>query len=168
MRKEERRSSTWNGGGAWEVLGRLTMKQASCALTTSKRPACSKTSASTTDMTTTPDFSSKNNRKRTTEDKALGVHHLIFESPNIRTSEISCSRHQAAARNPSLSAMPDIVAHTATIEAYANVGEHSKEAICTFNRMLASDVSHNAYTYTILVKGFARDSKIPEAQKYLL
>ncbi|KAK8941380.1 hypothetical protein KSP39_PZI009748 [Platanthera zijinensis] len=43
-------------------------------------------------------------------------------------------------------AMPDVVSHTAVIEAYANVGEHSKEAIRTFDRMLAADVSPNAYT----------------------
>ncbi|KAK8941573.1 hypothetical protein KSP40_PGU018099 [Platanthera guangdongensis] len=34
--------------------------------------------------------------------------------------------------------------------------------------MLASAVSPNAYTYTVLVKGLARDSKIPEAHKYML
>ncbi|KAK8950830.1 hypothetical protein KSP39_PZI004663 [Platanthera zijinensis] len=65
-------------------------------------------------------------------------------------------------------AMPDVVAHTAVIEAYANAGGHSKEAIRTFDRMLASGVSPNAYTYAVLVKGLARDSKIPEARKYLI
>ncbi|KAK8942122.1 hypothetical protein KSP40_PGU016468 [Platanthera guangdongensis] len=34
--------------------------------------------------------------------------------------------------------------------------------------MLASGVSPNAYTYTVLVKGLARDSKILKAHKYLL
>ncbi|KAH0451334.1 hypothetical protein IEQ34_018633 [Dendrobium chrysotoxum] len=64
--------------------------------------------------------------------------------------------------------MPDVVAHTAVIEAYANAGGHSKEAIRTFDRMLASGVSPNAYTYAVLAKGLARDSKLPEARKYLL
>ncbi|KAK8941285.1 hypothetical protein KSP39_PZI010521 [Platanthera zijinensis] len=64
--------------------------------------------------------------------------------------------------------MPNVVAHTAVIKAYANVGGHSKEAIHTFDRMLASGISPNAYTNAILIKGLARDSKIPEARKYLL
>ncbi|KAK8925981.1 hypothetical protein KSP39_PZI018968 [Platanthera zijinensis] len=53
------------------------------------------------------------------------------------------------------------------IKAYANAGGHSKEAIHTFDRMLASGISPNAYTHTVLVKGLARDSKISEAWKYL-
>ncbi|KAM0951293.1 putative tetratricopeptide-like helical domain superfamily [Dioscorea sansibarensis] len=64
--------------------------------------------------------------------------------------------------------MPDVVAHTAVIEAYASAGGHSKDAIRTFDRMLASGVSPNAYTYTVLIKGLARDGKLPEAHKYLL
>ncbi|KAK8963612.1 hypothetical protein KSP40_PGU020423 [Platanthera guangdongensis] len=65
-------------------------------------------------------------------------------------------------------AMSDVVAHTVVIEAYANADRHSKEAIRTFDRMLAFDISPNAYTYAVLVKGLARDSKISEARKYLL
>ncbi|XP_020576881.1 pentatricopeptide repeat-containing protein At4g38150-like [Phalaenopsis equestris] len=64
--------------------------------------------------------------------------------------------------------MPDVVAHTAVIEAYANAGGHSKDAIRTFDRMLASGVSPNAYTYAVLIKGLAKDSKLPEARKFLL
>ncbi|XP_038979981.1 pentatricopeptide repeat-containing protein At4g38150-like [Phoenix dactylifera] len=64
--------------------------------------------------------------------------------------------------------MPDVVAHTAVIEAYANAGGHSKDTLRTFDRMLVSGVSPNAYTYTILIKGLTRDDKLPEAQKYLL
>ncbi|XP_026664888.2 pentatricopeptide repeat-containing protein At4g16390, chloroplastic-like, partial [Phoenix dactylifera] len=64
--------------------------------------------------------------------------------------------------------MPDVVAHTAVIEAYANAGGHCKDTLRTFDRMLVSGVSPNAYTYTILIKGLTRDDKLPEAQKYLL
>ncbi|KAK8970938.1 hypothetical protein KSP40_PGU000871 [Platanthera guangdongensis] len=65
-------------------------------------------------------------------------------------------------------AMPPVVVHTAVVEAYANTGGHSKEAVRTFARMLASGVSPNAYTHAVLVKGLDRDSKIPVVQKYLL
>nr|XP_019702549.1 pentatricopeptide repeat-containing protein At4g38150 isoform X1 [Elaeis guineensis] len=64
--------------------------------------------------------------------------------------------------------MPDVVAHTAVIEAYANAGGQSKDALRTFDRMLASGVSPNAYTYTVLIKGLARDGRLPEVRKYLL
>lgn len=64
--------------------------------------------------------------------------------------------------------MPDVVAHTAVIEAYASAGGHSKDALRTFDRMLASGVSPNAYTYTVLIKGLARDGRLPEVHKYLL
>ncbi|KAJ0976507.1 hypothetical protein J5N97_018472 [Dioscorea zingiberensis] len=64
--------------------------------------------------------------------------------------------------------MPDVVAHTAVIDAYASAGKHSKDAIRTFERMLVSGVSPNAYTYAVLIKGLARDGKLPEARKYLL
>ncbi|PKA54631.1 Pentatricopeptide repeat-containing protein [Apostasia shenzhenica] len=65
-------------------------------------------------------------------------------------------------------AMPDVVAHTAVIEAYANAGGHSKEAIRTFDRMLASGVLPNSYTYAVLIKGLAKDSKLLEARKFLM
>ncbi|WOL15953.1 hypothetical protein Cni_G24735 [Canna indica] len=64
--------------------------------------------------------------------------------------------------------MPDVVAHTAVLEAYANAGGHSKEAMRTYERMLASGVSPNAYTFAVLVKGLAKDGRLPEARKYLL
>lgn len=66
--------------------------------------------------------------------------------------------------------MPDVVAHTAVIEAYANAGQ-SKEALKTFLRMLASGVPPNAYTYTVLIKGLATgdDAKhLGDAKKYLM
>ncbi|KAK8970857.1 hypothetical protein KSP40_PGU006791 [Platanthera guangdongensis] len=57
--------------------------------------------------------------------------------------------------------MAVVVVHTAFVEAYTNTGGHSKEAVRTFAHMLASGVSPNAYTHTVLVKGLDRDSKIP-------
>ncbi|KAK1571984.1 hypothetical protein Q3G72_025707 [Acer saccharum] len=64
--------------------------------------------------------------------------------------------------------MPDVVAHTAVIEAYANAAQ-STQAINVFLRMLASGVAPNAYTYTVLIKGLAADAKsFADAQKYLL
>lgn len=64
--------------------------------------------------------------------------------------------------------MPEVVAHTAIIEAYANAGQ-PKEALKVYMRMLASGVSPNAYTYTVLIKGLTSDSKfLGDAKKYLL
>lgn len=64
--------------------------------------------------------------------------------------------------------MPDVVAHTSIIEAYANAGQ-PKEALKIYMRMLASGVSPNAYTYTVLIKGLASDSKfLGDAKKYVL
>ncbi|KAK1421674.1 hypothetical protein QVD17_24193 [Tagetes erecta] len=66
--------------------------------------------------------------------------------------------------------MPDVVAHTAVIEAYASAGK-AKEALKVYMRMLASGVLPNAYTYTVLVKSLAGsgDRKLlVEAKKYLL
>lgn len=65
--------------------------------------------------------------------------------------------------------MPDVVAHTAVIEAYANAGQ-SKEALKSYMRMLASGVAPNAYTYTVLIKGLAAaDAKhLVDAKKYLM
>ncbi|KAK9013479.1 hypothetical protein V6N11_041486 [Hibiscus sabdariffa] len=65
--------------------------------------------------------------------------------------------------------MPDVVAHTAVIEAYAGAGR-SKEALKSFMRMLASGVAPNAYTYTVLIKGLAAaDAKhLADAKKYLM
>lgn len=55
--------------------------------------------------------------------------------------------------------MPDVVAHTAVIEAYANAGQ-SKEAVKVYMRMLTSGVMPNAYTYSVLIKGLAGDAKL--------
>ncbi|KAJ4721834.1 putative Pentatricopeptide repeat-containing protein [Melia azedarach] len=63
--------------------------------------------------------------------------------------------------------MPDVVAHTAVIEAYANAGQ-TKEALKVFMRMLACGVAPNAYTYSVLIKGLAADAKLGDAQKYLM
>ncbi|XVF63251.1 hypothetical protein PTKIN_Ptkin09bG0072700 [Pterospermum kingtungense] len=65
--------------------------------------------------------------------------------------------------------MPDVVAHTAVIEAYANA-RHSKEALKSLMRILASGVAPNAYTYSVLIKGLATgDAKhLGDAKKYLM
>ncbi|CAL9095050.1 unnamed protein product [Musa textilis] len=64
--------------------------------------------------------------------------------------------------------MPDVVAHTAVLEAYANAGGHAKEAIRIYERMLAFGVSPNAYTFAVFIKGLAKDGRLPESRKYLL
>ncbi|CAJ1977911.1 unnamed protein product [Sphenostylis stenocarpa] len=64
--------------------------------------------------------------------------------------------------------MPDVVAHTAILEAYANAAQ-PKEALKVYLRMLASGVSPNAYTYAVLITGLAADAKfMKDAKKYLL
>ncbi|KAK7344318.1 hypothetical protein VNO77_13780 [Canavalia gladiata] len=64
--------------------------------------------------------------------------------------------------------MPDVVAHTAILEAYANAGQ-PKEALKVYMRMLASGVSPNAYTYAVLIKGLTVDAKfLKDANKFLL
>ncbi|KAL8027297.1 hypothetical protein ABFX02_14G086400 [Erythranthe guttata] len=65
--------------------------------------------------------------------------------------------------------MPDVVAHTAVIEAYVNAGQ-PKEARNVYLRMLASGVLPNAYTYAVVVKGLAEsgDSKmVKDANRYV-
>lgn len=50
--------------------------------------------------------------------------------------------------------MPDVVAHTAVIEAYVNAGgTHWKNGLRTYERMLACGVLPNAYTFSVLIKG---------------
>ncbi|KAL2325674.1 hypothetical protein Fmac_024732 [Flemingia macrophylla] len=64
--------------------------------------------------------------------------------------------------------MPDVVAHTAVLEAYAAAAQ-PKEALRVYMRMLASGVSPNAYTYSLLVKVLASHGKfVKDASKYLL
>lgn len=64
--------------------------------------------------------------------------------------------------------MPDVVAHTAILEAYANAAQ-PKEAHKVYMRMLASGVSPNAYTYAVLITALAADAKfVKDASKYLL
>ncbi|XP_050143450.1 pentatricopeptide repeat-containing protein At4g38150-like [Malus sylvestris] len=65
--------------------------------------------------------------------------------------------------------MPDVVSHTAVIEAYANAGK-TKEALKVYLRMLASGVAPNTYTYSVLIKALAADpgNFLGDAKKYLL
>ncbi|XP_061371000.1 pentatricopeptide repeat-containing protein At4g38150-like [Gastrolobium bilobum] len=66
--------------------------------------------------------------------------------------------------------MPDVVAHTAILEAYANARQ-PKEVLKVYMRMLASGVSPNAYTYAVLIKGLATasDAKfLRDANKFVL
>ncbi|KAF8666280.1 hypothetical protein HU200_053704 [Digitaria exilis] len=65
--------------------------------------------------------------------------------------------------------MPDVVAHTAVLEAYVNAGPaHWRDAVRTYDRMLASGVKPNAYTLSVLVKGLAASDRCSEAGRYLL
>lgn len=64
--------------------------------------------------------------------------------------------------------MPDVVAHTAVIEAYANAGGKSKEAVRTYKQMLMAGVLPNAYTYSVLIRGLAKDGKAREAKDFVL
>jgi len=64
--------------------------------------------------------------------------------------------------------MPDVVAHTAILEAYANAAQ-PKEALKVYMRMLTSGVLPNAYTYAVLITALAADAKfVKDANKYLL
>ncbi|RAL45646.1 unnamed protein product [Cuscuta campestris] len=67
------------------------------------------------------------------------------------------------------SVMPEIVAHTAVIEAYSDAGQ-PREAHKAYQRMLVSGVLPNAYTYGVLIKSLAGsgDRKlVKEAKKYV-
>ncbi|XP_021744283.1 pentatricopeptide repeat-containing protein At4g38150-like [Chenopodium quinoa] len=63
--------------------------------------------------------------------------------------------------------LPDVVAHTAVIEAYANAGQ-CKEAEKVFLRMLPSGVLPNVYTYSVLIKALATGGMLDEAKEYVL
>lgn len=66
--------------------------------------------------------------------------------------------------------MPDVVAHTAVVEAYVNAGQ-AKEALKVFMRMLASGVLPNAYSYSVLVRGLVESGDVKlvkEAKKYVV
>lgn len=65
--------------------------------------------------------------------------------------------------------MPDVIAHTAVMEAYVNAGQ-GKEAHKVFLRMLASGVLPNAYTYRVVIRGLAESGEVKmvkEAKKYV-
>ncbi|XP_062004518.1 pentatricopeptide repeat-containing protein At4g38150-like [Rosa rugosa] len=64
--------------------------------------------------------------------------------------------------------MPDVVAHTAVIEAYAAAAK-PKDALKVYMRMLACGVAPNAYTYSVLIKALASDASfVGDAKKYLM
>nr|GLL46854.1 pentatricopeptide repeat-containing protein At4g38150-like [Ipomoea trifida] len=68
------------------------------------------------------------------------------------------------------SEMPDVVAHTAVIEAYCDAGQ-PKEAHKVYQRMLVSGVLPNAYTYSVLIKSLAKSGEpklVKEAKKYVM
>ncbi|KAL1558806.1 pentatricopeptide repeat-containing protein-like protein [Salvia divinorum] len=62
--------------------------------------------------------------------------------------------------------MPDVIAHTAVMEAYVDAGQ-AKDAHKVYLRMLASGVPPNAYTYRVLIRGLAEGGAVKEASKYV-
>nr|GEX14532.1 hypothetical protein [Tanacetum cinerariifolium] len=54
--------------------------------------------------------------------------------------------------------MPEVIAHTAVIQAYADAGK-PKDALKVFERMLACGVLPNAYTYSVLVNCLGRSGE---------
>ncbi|KAL3843606.1 hypothetical protein ACJIZ3_001009 [Penstemon smallii] len=65
--------------------------------------------------------------------------------------------------------MPDVVAHTAVVEAYVNA-KQAKDAHKVYLRMLSSGVLPNAYTYRVVIKGLAQSGDVKmvkEANKYV-
>ncbi|XP_062005442.1 pentatricopeptide repeat-containing protein At4g38150-like [Rosa rugosa] len=64
--------------------------------------------------------------------------------------------------------IPEVVTHTGVIEIYAKAYE-AKEALKVFVRMLSLGVTPNAYTYSVLIKGLAKDPNfLGDAKKYTL
>ncbi|XP_004302488.1 PREDICTED: pentatricopeptide repeat-containing protein At4g38150-like [Fragaria vesca subsp. vesca] len=64
--------------------------------------------------------------------------------------------------------MPDVVAHTAVIEAYATAGK-PKDVLKVYMRMLACGVAPNAYTYSVLIKALAAEERfVGDAKKYVV
>lgn len=65
------------------------------------------------------------------------------------------------------SRMPDVVAHTAVVEAYAKAGK-PKDALKVFMRMQASGCLPNSYSYSVLIQGLCQGAMLQEAGKYTL
>nr|ABK24066.1 unknown [Picea sitchensis] len=65
------------------------------------------------------------------------------------------------------SKMPDVVAHTAVVEAYAKAGK-PKDALKVFMRMQASGCLPNSYSYSVLIQGLCQGGMLQEAGKYTL
>ncbi|GLJ19177.1 hypothetical protein SUGI_0344430 [Cryptomeria japonica] len=65
------------------------------------------------------------------------------------------------------SKMPDVVSHTAIIEAYCKAGR-IKEGLKSYMRMQASGVRPNSYTYTVLIQGLCQAKMLEDAGKYTL
>lgn len=65
------------------------------------------------------------------------------------------------------SRMPDVVAHTAVVEAYAKAGK-PKDALKVFMRMQASGCLPNSYSYSVLIQGLCQGGMLQEAGKYTL
>jgi ribosomal protein S19 len=64
--------------------------------------------------------------------------------------------------------IPNVVSHTAVMEAYVNAGQPN-EALRVYLRMLASGIAPNAYTYTVLIKGLTTDAKYTgDAKKFVM
>uniref|UniRef100_A0A0D6R3J0 Pentacotripeptide-repeat region of PRORP domain-containing protein n=1 Tax=Araucaria cunninghamii TaxID=56994 RepID=A0A0D6R3J0_ARACU len=63
--------------------------------------------------------------------------------------------------------MPDIVAHTAVVEAYCKAGK-IKDGLKCFMRMQASGIKPNSYSYSVLIHGLCQAGMLEEAGKYML
>ncbi|KAL9241275.1 hypothetical protein vseg_015405 [Gypsophila vaccaria] len=77
--------------------------------------------------------------------------------------------HEAMER----SRVPDVMAHIAIIETYANAGQCSEKAQKLYLKMMGAGVVPNEYTYNVLIKLVASTSggdwmMIGQAQKYMI